>query len=224
MSWRCQSWVKTAPTLHMSIFYSLECHCDLFYFKISKRELIHRGLMEVSSAPCSAGEGPGHHKVLPHVVQARRVGVGAELRHHRAQQPLLQASLHRERQLRPQVSPPPSSGLHFNVTQSCSRLWILDFAPQSAPECKELRLSEDQNRAINPGRGFTAAHDHARHFRGKGVRMKTKLRAAPYPEVGQRDLPPAVLLGPHQQQRPEIFSGVKTSHSPPLDRGDPPKG
>lgn len=64
-------------------------------------------MMEVfSSAPCSAGEGPGHHKVLPYVIKARRMGVGAELRHHRSQQSLLQTSLYRECELCPQVSRP----------------------------------------------------------------------------------------------------------------------
>lgn len=45
----------------------------------------------------SAGEGPGDHKVLPLPGQARRLGVGAELCHHRAQQPLVTPALHRQR-------------------------------------------------------------------------------------------------------------------------------
>lgn len=60
------------------------------------------GLM--SPCACSAGEGPGHHQVLPVAVQAWRLGVGAELRHRRAQQPLVPAPLHRECQLCPHVS------------------------------------------------------------------------------------------------------------------------
>ncbi|XP_029704272.1 single-minded homolog 2-like isoform X1 [Takifugu rubripes] len=52
----------------------------------------------------------------------------------------------------------------------------------SAAECKELQLSEDQNRAMKPGHGLSSTQDHPRHFRGKGARMKPKLRAAPYPE------------------------------------------
>lgn len=52
----------------------------------------------------SAGEGAGDHQILPLPGQARRLGVGAELRHHRAQQPLVAAPLHRQRQLCPHVS------------------------------------------------------------------------------------------------------------------------
>lgn len=66
------------------------------------------GLLTVPRGPvasaCSAGEGPGHHQVLPAAVQAGRLGVGAELRHRRAQQPLVPAPLHRECQLCPHVS------------------------------------------------------------------------------------------------------------------------
>ena len=58
----------------------------------------------LSPCACSAGEGPGHHQVLPAAVQAGRLGVGAELRHRRAQQPLVPAALHRECQLCPHVS------------------------------------------------------------------------------------------------------------------------
>lgn len=56
--------------------------------------------------PRSAGERASDHQVLPLPGQARRLGVGAELRHHRAQQPLLPPALHRQRQLRPHVSQP----------------------------------------------------------------------------------------------------------------------
>ena len=59
----------------------------------------------MSPCACSAGEGPGHHQVLSAAVQAGRLGVGAELRHRRAQQPLVPAALHRECQLCPHVSP-----------------------------------------------------------------------------------------------------------------------
>lgn len=52
----------------------------------------------------SAGEGSGDHQILPYAVQTRRLGLGAELRHHRSQQPLVSAALHRQRQLRPDVS------------------------------------------------------------------------------------------------------------------------
>lgn len=59
----------------------------------------------------SAGEGAGDHQVLQVLGEARRMGLGAELRDHRAQQPLLPASLHRQRQLRPHVSAPGQAGL-----------------------------------------------------------------------------------------------------------------
>lgn len=52
----------------------------------------------------SVGEGTSDHQVLQVLGEAGRLGLGAELRHHRTQQPLLQAALHRQRQLRPHVS------------------------------------------------------------------------------------------------------------------------
>ena len=61
----------------------------------------------------SAGEGSGDHQVLPLPGQARRLGVGAELRHHRPQQPLLAAPLHRQRQLRPDVSVSITTHIHL---------------------------------------------------------------------------------------------------------------
>lgn len=80
------------------------------------------------------------------------------------------------------------------MVHSCS----VDFCGfvQSAAECKELQLSGDQNPAGKPGHRFPSAQDHPRHFRGKGVRMKSKARAAPYPEVVQSGLwlPLLVLL------------------------------
>ncbi len=57
----------------------------------------------------SAGQGAGHHQVLPNAGQTRRLGLGAELCHHRSQQPLVPAALHRQRQLRPHVSLPSTS-------------------------------------------------------------------------------------------------------------------
>ena len=53
---------------------------------------------------CSAAQGPGEQPVLPVADAGRGLGVGAELRHHRAQLPQLPPTLHRRRQLRPQVS------------------------------------------------------------------------------------------------------------------------
>lgn len=52
----------------------------------------------------SAGKGAGDHQILPVPGEARRLGVGAELCDHRAQQPLVQAALYRQRQLCPHVS------------------------------------------------------------------------------------------------------------------------
>jgi len=53
---------------------------------------------------CSAGERPDDDQVLPVPGEGRRLGVGAEPRDDRAQQPVVAASLHRQRQPRPHVS------------------------------------------------------------------------------------------------------------------------
>ena len=52
----------------------------------------------------SASQGPGDDALLPLPRQERRLGVAAELRHHCPQQSLVSSSLHRQRQLRAQVS------------------------------------------------------------------------------------------------------------------------
>uniref|UniRef100_H2RPZ2 SIM bHLH transcription factor 2 n=1 Tax=Takifugu rubripes TaxID=31033 RepID=H2RPZ2_TAKRU len=75
----------------------------------------------------------------------------------------------------------------------------------SAAECKELQLSEDQNRAMKPGHGLSSTQDHPRHFRGKGARMKPKLRAAPYPEVSLR---PSNALTRDQALACSLFTGL----------------
>lgn len=107
--------------------------------------------------------------------------MGAELRHHRAQQSLLQTSLHRECELRPQVSR-PLQVLRLNWSEAAHP--VFSGRVRSATECKELQLSEDQNPAAKPGHSFSSAQDHPRTtFRGKAARMKSKARAAPYPEV-----------------------------------------
>ncbi|XP_059206939.1 single-minded homolog 2 [Centropristis striata] len=49
-------------------------------------------------------------------------------------------------------------------------------------EGKELQLSEDQSRATKPSLSLASTHDHRKQLRTKAVKMKTKLRAAPYPE------------------------------------------
>lgn len=51
-------------------------------------------------------------------------------------------------------------------------------------ECKELQLSEDQSRATKPVLSLASSQDHHKQLRTKAVKMKTKLRAAPYAEVG----------------------------------------
>ncbi|XP_070774007.1 single-minded homolog 2-like [Enoplosus armatus] len=50
-------------------------------------------------------------------------------------------------------------------------------------ECKELQLSEDQSRAPKSGLSHTSSQDHGKQLRTKAVKMKTKLRAAPYSEA-----------------------------------------
>uniref|UniRef100_A0A4W6DTW7 SIM bHLH transcription factor 2 n=1 Tax=Lates calcarifer TaxID=8187 RepID=A0A4W6DTW7_LATCA len=60
-------------------------------------------------------------------------------------------------------------------------------------ECNELQLSQDQSRAIKPGLSLSSSEDQHKKLRTKAVKMKTKLRAAPYPEVG---LPCGVLFPP----------------------------
>uniref|UniRef100_A0A669B8N1 SIM bHLH transcription factor 2 n=1 Tax=Oreochromis niloticus TaxID=8128 RepID=A0A669B8N1_ORENI len=49
-------------------------------------------------------------------------------------------------------------------------------------ERKELQLSEDQSQATKCGVSLTSSQDHSRQFRSKAVKMKTKLREAPYLE------------------------------------------
>uniref|UniRef100_A0A3Q0T013 PAS domain-containing protein n=1 Tax=Amphilophus citrinellus TaxID=61819 RepID=A0A3Q0T013_AMPCI len=51
-------------------------------------------------------------------------------------------------------------------------------------ECKELQLSEEQRQATKSGLSLTSSQDHCRQLRTKAVKMKTKLREAPYLEVG----------------------------------------
>uniref|UniRef100_A0A8C4GGA0 Single-minded homolog 2 n=1 Tax=Dicentrarchus labrax TaxID=13489 RepID=A0A8C4GGA0_DICLA len=67
-------------------------------------------------------------------------------------------------------------------------------------ECKELQLSEDQSRATKPGLSLTSSQDHHKQLRNKAVKMKTKLRAAPYPEVG---LPVGLLMS---KQKVNVFT------------------
>ncbi|XP_040907870.1 single-minded homolog 2 [Toxotes jaculatrix] len=49
-------------------------------------------------------------------------------------------------------------------------------------ECNELQLSQDQTQATKPGLSLTSSEDHRKQLRTKVVKMKTKPRAAPYPE------------------------------------------
>ena len=53
---------------------------------------------------CSAKQGTVEHQVLPLPDQGRRLGVGPELPHHRPQLEVIEAPLHRQRQLRNQVT------------------------------------------------------------------------------------------------------------------------
>ncbi|XP_024866085.1 single-minded homolog 2 isoform X2 [Kryptolebias marmoratus] len=48
-------------------------------------------------------------------------------------------------------------------------------------ECKELQLSEDQTRATKYPLSLTS-QDHFRQLRTRAVKLKTKIRSAPYPE------------------------------------------
>lgn len=59
-------------------------------------------------------------------------------------------------------------------------MYVYLFA-RSDIEYKELQLSEDQNQATKSS--LTSSLDHRKHIKSKTVKMKTKLRAAPYPEV-----------------------------------------
>ncbi|XP_030601447.1 single-minded homolog 2-like [Archocentrus centrarchus] len=52
-------------------------------------------------------------------------------------------------------------------------------------ECKELQLSEEQRQATKSGLSLTS-QDHCRQLRTKAVKMKTKLREAPYLEQAAR--------------------------------------
>uniref|UniRef100_A0A3Q0T8Q1 PAS domain-containing protein n=1 Tax=Amphilophus citrinellus TaxID=61819 RepID=A0A3Q0T8Q1_AMPCI len=53
-------------------------------------------------------------------------------------------------------------------------------------ECKELQLSEEQRQATKSGLSLTSSQDHCRQLRTKAVKMKTKLREAPYLEQAAR--------------------------------------
>lgn len=57
----------------------------------------HGMIASLSRSSRSAGERASDYQVLPLPGQARRLGVGAELRHHRAQQQIFAAPLHRQR-------------------------------------------------------------------------------------------------------------------------------
>ncbi|CAJ1064465.1 single-minded homolog 2 [Xyrichtys novacula] len=50
-------------------------------------------------------------------------------------------------------------------------------------ECKELQLSTDQSRATKPGLSLSPPQDPHKQHRVKAVRMKSRLRAAPYPQT-----------------------------------------
>ncbi|XP_070839624.1 single-minded homolog 2 [Chaetodon trifascialis] len=50
-------------------------------------------------------------------------------------------------------------------------------------ECKELQLSGDQSRATKPGFSLISSQEHHKQLTTKAINMKTKFRAAPYPEA-----------------------------------------
>ncbi|XP_071783074.1 single-minded homolog 2 [Centroberyx gerrardi] len=49
-------------------------------------------------------------------------------------------------------------------------------------ECKELQLSEEQSRATKPGLSLASSQDHRKQLKTKAVKIKTKLKTAPYPQ------------------------------------------
>ncbi|XP_029375215.1 single-minded homolog 2 [Echeneis naucrates] len=49
-------------------------------------------------------------------------------------------------------------------------------------ECNELQLSQNQNRGTKPGLSLTYSEEHHKQLKTKDVKMKAKIRAAPYPE------------------------------------------
>ncbi|XP_044227045.1 single-minded homolog 2 [Thunnus albacares] len=57
-------------------------------------------------------------------------------------------------------------------------------------ECKELQLSEDQSQVTKPDVSLTSSQDHRKQLRTKAVKLKTKLRAAPYPQQASSLLQP----------------------------------
>lgn len=63
-----------------------------------------RPVLDIYVCLSSVGEGASDYQILQVLGEAWRLGLGAELRHHRSQQPLLEAALHRQRQLRSHVS------------------------------------------------------------------------------------------------------------------------
>ena len=68
----------------------------------------------ISHFCCSAKQGPVEHQVLPLPDQGRRLGVGPELPHHRPQLEVIEAPLHRQRQLRNQVTNTSIDGTEAN--------------------------------------------------------------------------------------------------------------
>ncbi|GLD47299.1 single-minded homolog 2 [Lates japonicus] len=69
-------------------------------------------------------------------------------------------------------------------------------------ECNELQLSQDQSRAIKPGLSLSSSEDQHKQLRTKAVKMKTKLRAAPYPEQATKLFQPDCLsCSPQRKER-----------------------
>ncbi|XP_040039166.2 single-minded homolog 2 [Gasterosteus aculeatus] len=76
-------------------------------------------------------------------------------------------------------------------------------------ECKELQLSDDQSRAAKPGLSLASVQDHRKQLKTKAVKMKTKLRAVHYPEVG---LPLGLLS--KQKHAASLFKQDRLNCSP----------
>lgn len=131
--------------------------------------------------------------------------MGAELRHHCPQQPLLQTSLYCQCELRPHVSKLPSPVLspcysHVKLAKPVQEFTVpVSVFAHRDVECKELQLSDDQSRATKPGLSLASVQDHRKQLKTKAVKMKTKLRAVHYPEVG-------IPLGLLSKQKVIVFT------------------
>uniref|UniRef100_A0A672Z5R1 SIM bHLH transcription factor 2 n=1 Tax=Sphaeramia orbicularis TaxID=375764 RepID=A0A672Z5R1_9TELE len=65
-------------------------------------------------------------------------------------------------------------------------------------EFKELQLSEDQNRASKPGLSLLSSQDHRKQLKNRAIKVKTKVRAPPYPQASGLFQPDCSSCSPHQ--------------------------